>query len=58
MTTFFSRYKSGLATASEIDFTWKQREDPHWFGASIPGQWISVDTMNLINPKNFLLSIR
>jgi Cytochrome P460 len=23
--------------------TWKQREDPHWFGARIPGQPVSVE---------------
>jgi hypothetical protein len=23
--------------------TWKQREDPHWFGARIPGQAVSVE---------------
>jgi hypothetical protein len=23
--------------------TWKQREDPHWFGARIPGQVLSVE---------------
>ena len=23
--------------------TWKQREDPHWFGARIPGQVVSVE---------------
>ena len=54
--TISIRYLSGLSTASEIAVTWKEREDPHWFGGSIPGQWISVDTMNLINPKDFLLT--
>jgi hypothetical protein len=23
--------------------TWRQREDPHWFGARIPGQVVSVE---------------
>ncbi len=54
--TISIRYISGTATASEIAVTWKEREDPHWFGGSIPGQWISVDTMNLIKQKNFMLS--
>lgn len=26
------------ATGSEMDFTWKQRDDPHWFGGHIPAE--------------------
>jgi hypothetical protein len=23
--------------------TWREREDPHWFGARIPGEMVSVE---------------
>jgi hypothetical protein len=47
------RYITKSATGSQIDVTWKQREDPHWFGGNIPGEWISVDTMNLEMRKTY-----
>jgi Haem-binding domain/Cytochrome P460 len=48
--TISIQYKSDPATLG-IAVTWKQREDPHWFGGRIPGEWISVDTMTLANSK-------
>ena len=31
--------------------TWKQREDPHWFGARIPGQPVSVEFVVVGTPS-------
>jgi hypothetical protein len=27
--------------------TWQQRDDPHWFGGSIPDKTVSVETVEL-----------
>jgi hypothetical protein len=26
--------------------TWKRKTDPHWFGANIPGQFVSLETVD------------
>ena len=38
--TGVGRYPAGSALALT---TWRQREDPHWFGARIPGGFTSVE---------------
>jgi hypothetical protein len=32
--------------------TWQQREDPHWFGARIPGQVVSVEFVEVGSGKD------
>lgn len=32
--------------------TWRQQEDPHWFGARIPGDLISVERLTKSNMSN------
>ncbi|KQM69347.1 hypothetical protein ASE74_04895 [Pedobacter sp. Leaf216] len=34
--------------------TWKQQDDAHWFGARIPGELISAETINIGNHTNFV----
>lgn len=50
--TISIRYMTNPSAKSQIDVTWKQRTDPHWFGGNIPGEWISVDTVNWTNRYN------
>ena len=33
--------------------TWKQKPDEHWFGANIPGNLLSVDSVSEISPEKF-----
>jgi Cytochrome P460 len=32
--------------------TWRQREDPHWFGARIPGEVVSVEFVEMGSGKD------
>jgi FtsP/CotA-like multicopper oxidase with cupredoxin domain len=35
----------GISRASFTLVTWHQQDDPHWFGARIPGDLVSVETV-------------
>jgi hypothetical protein len=37
----------GVANASYTLVTWRQQDDPHWFGARIPGDLLTVETLKL-----------
>ena len=39
----------GIANASYTLVTWRQQNDPHWFGARIPGDLLTVETLKLGN---------
>ena len=34
--------------------TWQQQDDAHWFGARIPGELVSAETVNIGNHTNFV----
>lgn len=39
---------------SFILVTWQQQDDAHWFGARIPGELISAETVKIGNHNNFV----
>ena len=45
----------GDSDASFTLVTWHQQEDPHWFGARIPGELISVETVHTGTEKDQLI---
>ena len=46
----------GDSDASFTLVTWHQQDDPHWFGARIPGDLISVETVQTGTAENKLIN--
>jgi len=44
--------QTGVSNASFTLVTWHQQDDPHWFGARIPGDLISVETLHTGSSEN------
>ncbi|GAA0541930.1 cytochrome P460 family protein [Chitinophaga japonensis] len=45
---------TGYPTGAELTLvTWRQREDPHWFGANIPGTPQSVEVVQVAAPATY-----
>jgi hypothetical protein len=40
----------GYSEGSELALvTWLQRDDPHWFGARIPGSFVGLETVTMVH---------